>query len=123
MPASTEPILVVEDDPDIRDALRELLRDAGYATADATDGQAGLDYLASHRPPPLVLLDWNMSPVDGAAFVARAGDDAALRQIPVVVMTADTRVSQKMVGKSVAGFLAKPIDLDKLFALLDTYCR
>jgi CheY-like chemotaxis protein len=122
MPASKEPLLLVDDDPDIREALRDTVADEGYEVIEATNGQEALDYLRANHAPPLVLLDWNMSPVNGLQFMAETAKDPTLAKIPVVLLTADARAPEKSNAHGFAGYLVKPVNLDTLFAIIGRYC-
>ncbi len=122
MAASKRPILLVDDDPDIREAIRDIVADEGYEIAEATNGQEALDYLSANPAPPLILLDWNMAPVNGRQFMAEAAKDPALSKIPVVLLTADIKVREKSRGGGFVAYLMKPINLDALFAILGRYC-
>jgi CheY-like chemotaxis protein len=114
---------LVDDDPDILEALRDTLADEGYEAHEATNGQEALDYLRSHAAPPLVLLDWNMAPINGSEFMAQMAREPALSEIPVVLLTADAKAPQKSLNNGFAGYLMKPVDLDALFAVLARYCQ
>lgn len=116
-------VLLVDDDPDIREAIRDTLEDEGYETIEARDGQEALEYLRSHPAPPLILLDWNMAPVNGPQFMAEVAKDPALAKIPVVLLTADARAPEKSRSASFAGYLMKPVDLNALFGFLAHYCN
>jgi two-component system response regulator FlrC len=122
MRARKGPVLVVDDDVDIREAVRDTLGDEGYETHMAADGQEALDYLRRHPRPPLILLDWNMAPMNGARFMAELGSDAALAAIPVVLLTADARAAAAAANRGFAGCLTKPVDLNVLFALVGRHC-
>jgi CheY-like chemotaxis protein len=115
-------VLVVDDDPDIREALRDTLADEGFATIEANNGQAALEYLRAHPAPPLILLDWNMAPINGAQFMTAIATDPSLSRIPVVLLTADPRAPEKATSHPFAGYLVKPVPLDALFALVSQYC-
>jgi CheY-like chemotaxis protein len=115
-------VLVVDDDADIREAIRDVLSDEGYETIEAANGQAALDYLRANPAPPLILLDWNMTPINGPQFMAEAAKDPALARIPVVLLTADAKAPDKSKSHGFAGYLAKPVSLDALFALMSLYC-
>ncbi|HEY5937329.1 MAG TPA: response regulator [Kofleriaceae bacterium] len=119
----SSPILVVDDDRDIRDSLRETLEDEGFAAADVGSGPEALDYLRAHPLTPLILLDWNMAPMDGPAFRAAIAAIPELASIPVIVLTADTRVLEKARGSDYAACLKKPVNLPRLFALVTRFCR
>ena len=81
-------ILVVEDDPDVRDAYEDVLADAGYDVECAANGALALDRLRKGAAPSLVLLDLMMPVMDGWQLREHMQADPALRDIPVVVITA-----------------------------------
>jgi len=116
-------VLVVDDDPDIREALRDTLEQEGYCVAEATDGSAALSYLRSSPPPPLILLDWNMAPMNAAAFMEEFSREPAYAQIPVVLLTADVKADERAKAIRCAGYLTKPVTLDALFETVARYCR
>jgi CheY-like chemotaxis protein len=121
--ADRKRVLVVDDDPEIREALRDILADEGYSTVEASNGHDALDYLRSNPPPPLILLDWNMTPMNGPQFMAEVEKDPVLSKIPVILLTADVRATDKSrSSKGFVGYLTKPVDLDALFGVLSRYC-
>jgi two-component system, OmpR family, response regulator CpxR len=122
MPARKGPVLVVDDDADVREAVRDTLSEEGYETHVAAGGQEALDYLRAHPSPPLILLDWNMAPMNGDTFMAELGGDRALSAIPVVLLTADARALANASRRGFVGCLTKPVDLDVLFALVGRHC-
>lgn len=115
-------VLLVDDDADLREAIRDTLADEGYETIEAKDGGEALDYLRANPAPPLILLDWNMAPMNGLEFMAEAAKDPAISKIPVVLLTADARAPDKSKTAQFVGYLMKPINLDALFDLLYRYC-
>jgi CheY-like chemotaxis protein len=116
------PVLVVDDDPDIREALRDTLESEGYDAVGVTDGREALEYLRAKPTPPVILLDWNMAPMNGPEFMAEAAKDPVLSRIPVVLLTADARASEKSRSNGFVGYLMKPVDLDALFTFVGRYC-
>jgi CheY-like chemotaxis protein len=115
-------VLILDDDNDIREAIRDLLEVEGYGTAEARDGAAGLAYLRSNAQPGVILLDWNMAPVSGADFMSEFSRDTSLAAIPVVLLTADVRAEPKARAFGVSTHLGKPIDADRLIAIAARYC-
>ena len=115
-------VLVIDDDSDIREAIHDLLMVEGIGTAEARDGSSGLEYLRSNRPPGVILLDWNMAPMNGAAFMSEVSRDAALSRIPVVVVTADVRAGQTARAQGLGTLLMKPIDPDQLLEIARRHC-
>src|SRR3954470_23175677 len=81
-------VLVVDDDQDIREALCDLLADAGYRAASVANGKEALIYLKSGELPCVILLDLMMPVMDGWEFRRQQQGDPRLSKIPVVVITA-----------------------------------
>ena len=81
-------ILVVEDDLPTREALCRILVSMGYAADAAVDGRSGLDWLAAHPAPGLILLDLMMPEMDGFEFLRELRKRSALVDVPVIVVTA-----------------------------------
>ena len=122
-PTCSGPILVVDDDQDIREAVRDTLEDEGYRVVEASDGGEALAYLRRvGEPPGLILLDWNMAPMNGPQFMAEFARDPLFSRVRVILLTADARVQEKATPGLYAGYLKKPVDLDKLFSLCEQYC-
>jgi CheY-like chemotaxis protein len=115
------PILVVDDDADIRDALKDTLEEQGYAVVEASDGAAALSYLRAHAPPGLILLDWNMAPMNAPTFMDAMGNEPNCAQVPVVLLTADTRAQDKIGANRCVGYLKKPVKLEALFDAVSRY--
>ena len=116
-----KPILIIDDDRDIRESLRDVLGDEGFATAEASDGGEGLAYLREHDAS-LVLLDWNMAPIDAPAFMAGLATIERARETPVILLTADSRISSREHPDGFAAALKKPVNLAKLFELVRRFC-
>ncbi|MDP2340059.1 MAG: response regulator [Deltaproteobacteria bacterium] len=120
MASPPKPVLVVDDDWDILEAMHDTLAVEGYDTVDVGDGQRALDYLRSHPPPGLVLLDWNMPRMNAQQFMAALARDPLPETPPIVLLTADAKIAEK--GAGYAGYLKKPVELDKLFETVRRYC-
>lgn len=116
-------ILIVDDDFDMRDSLVDILEDEGFDVAVAGDGLEALAYLRAHPAPDLILLDWMMPRCDGAQFRAQQQADPTLAAIPVILLTADTRMAEKMAALQVKEFLSKPVKLHRLLDVMKRYCR
>jgi DNA-binding response OmpR family regulator len=105
-------VLIVEDDAWIRTFLRDVLSDAGYAVLEAADGRTGLR-LAQQERPRLVLLDLAMPEFTGIDVLSHLRQSACGRDIPVLIMSAYTKVlSVRDMGK-IAGVLPKPLDVSE----------
>src|SRR5690348_6082295 len=101
-------ILLVEDDPGVRDMLVLALGDEGYAVESAPDGAVALEVIAQSRPD-VILLDMKMPRMDGWAFAARYEPRLAARA-PVIVLTAAQDAAQRAAEVGVVAYLAKPFD-------------
>ena len=112
-------ILVVDDDPAIRDSVRDLLEAEGYAVRTAVDGEDALEQLAHMEPPGLILLDLRMPRLDGWQFLARRNGTED-RRVPVVLLSGMTFIRD---APGVADFLAKPIRPEALLACVQRFCR
>jgi CheY-like chemotaxis protein len=111
-------ILVVDDDIRALDALAELLKTSGYRVRQAQNGQEALEAAKSSSPPALILLDLSMPVMDGWEFMRRQRLEPSIAHIPVVVITA--LVSAVPAGAK--AFISKPIDVNRLMRLVQTYC-
>jgi chemotaxis family two-component system sensor histidine kinase/response regulator PixL len=116
--------LIVEDDAATRAAMVLLLQAEGHVADAVPDGRQALDYLRSHQPPRLVLLDLRMPVMDGWQFLEEKRQDPALAPIPTVVATAAAfeRCPDALRALGAADVLLKPIDPDELLAVVGRYC-
>lgn len=114
-------ILVVDDDPDILDAICDILDVEGYAVARARHGEEALERVAESRPD-LILLDLMMPVMDGITFAHALRGRRIEPEIPVVVVSADGN-PQKAASIGARGFLAKPFDIDALLAHVSSNVR
>ena len=111
-PGVARRVLVVDDDPDILDALSEILEVEGYDVQRARNGREALQRL-EHWLPDLVLLDLMMPVMDGWEFARSLTPDA---RPPIIVLSADRNVSVKAKEIGALGWLAKPFELSELLA-------
>jgi CheY-like chemotaxis protein len=113
-------ILVVEDDPDIRESVVEILADEGHVVTSAGDGREALDLLQSASPAPdLILLDLMMPVMSGYQFREEQLKLPAFASIPVLVVTADVNARAKVDSLQAAGFVQKPLKIQPLIDLVD----
>jgi CheY-like chemotaxis protein len=117
-------ILIVDDDPGIREALTMILEDDGYRVVSATNGRSALDLLQqSEQLPQLILLDLMMPVMNGWELHAALREDTSLAAIPVIMLSADSTVNLKARVQGAAGYLAKPVDLSVLLDTVSQHCR
>jgi CheY-like chemotaxis protein len=116
-------ILVVDDDPDIRETIVEILEDSGHRAIAAANGNEALARLREEGDPPcLILLDLMMPIMDGRAFRQAQLADPTLAPIPVIVLSAFRDTAETARQLAAAGHLTKPVTLDALMNLVDTFC-
>jgi two-component system, chemotaxis family, chemotaxis protein CheY len=113
-------VLVVEDDPDIAEAMLDVLMEEGFQVAHATNGREALDLLHSQPEPAVILLDLMMPEMDGIQFRSAQLGDPRLAQIPVVVLSADRRLAEKAHALGVETYLAKPLGPEQLLTVVKT---
>jgi two-component system chemotaxis response regulator CheY len=112
-------ILLVEDDFDIREALADALADQGYLVDLASDGEQALRLLRGGARPGLILLDLMMPRMNGTEFRAAQRADPALADLPVVLLSADSRMEEKAAALNVQAAVRKPINLPELYAAIE----
>ena len=114
-------VLVVEDEPDIRHLIRELLERAGHAVVEAEDGRVALRRLFEARPD-LVILDLALPSLDGWSILERIRD---LTATPVLILTARTSEIEKVRGLRAGAddYVTKPFGRQELVARVDALLR
>jgi DNA-binding response OmpR family regulator len=107
-------VLVVDDDPDIRELVSWKLTQAGYTTLAEADGEAGLATAtagdADGRVPDLILVDWMMPRMTGIDVCRALRDNPATARIPVILLTANAHEADVELGfaAGVDDYIAKP---------------
>lgn len=116
-------ILIVEDDIDIATSLGELFSEEGYTVKFAANGRIALDYLTGAESLPcLILLDLMMPVMDGVEFAAELQKIPRLRDIRVVVMSADTRLDARREHIRAEVFIKKPLNIITMLDTVDRLC-
>ena len=110
-------ILVVDDDPNMRELLVIHLRGSGYDVRAAEDCIAAGKALLE-RTPDMLIMDVHMPHMDGFEFVAALGEDEAYRHIPVIFLTSEEEGEQRAKGLNAVGFVRKPVRADDLLAIV-----
>jgi DNA-binding response OmpR family regulator len=110
-------VLIVDDEEEIRESLREVLEDEGYRVATAADGADALRCLEDQLPC-VVILDLMLPVLDGNAVYERMQRHEALSRVPVIVSTSDP-------SRAPSGVLImkKPINLDRLLGAVRQHCQ
>jgi CheY-like chemotaxis protein len=116
--AQRAPILVIEDDYAVREALAQVLMDEGYDVDCAEDGAAALERLRTSAKPSCIILDLWMPRLNGFGFREAQLASEETAHIPVVVVTAGGVAPKEMAALGLAYVLHKPVDLDILLRVV-----
>jgi two-component system chemotaxis sensor kinase CheA len=106
-------VLVVDDEPDLRTIIGQVLREAGYAVATAANGAEALEQLRRQRADGVVL-DLNMPVMDGPSVLRVCRADPAYAAVPVAVCTTESAAAPLPAALRVQARIPKPFDLDEL---------
>lgn len=119
-------ILIIDDEPLLRETISEALHNEGYETHTAVDGQDALNILSRDPHFDLLLLDQMMPRLSGDAFRKLQIEDPVLKDIPVLYMTAGKIDSDLFYAVRPACFMPKPLELtdflDRIEGLIKTTC-
>jgi len=115
-------VLYIEDNPHNRRLVRRTLERRGYTIIEAEDGESGLKMIQELRPP-LVLLDIGLPKMDGMEVVGHVRDDAELRDIPVIAITASAMQGdrERFLAAGCDDYLSKPIQVLDLIEKVNLY--
>lgn len=121
MSDSTKSILVIDDDPAIRQTMKDVLEIYGYQVLTASEGQEGIEVLTSMKVPPrVILLDLMMPGMNGWGFLDFQKDHPIFSRIPVVLCSAYEE-SAKSIGTEPV--LIKPVQLNSLTSAIRAFCE
>jgi len=120
-------VLIVEDDIETREMLASLLALEGFYVVGAEDGLEALHLLRTvrHRAPHvpcLVLLDLKMPRLGGNEFRRAQLGDPTVASVPIAVMSGATDIDQRAQALGAVAAVTKPIDVERLLAVVRTYC-
>jgi CheY-like chemotaxis protein len=125
MSGDKKTILVVDDEPDIRDFISTVLEDNGYTTVTAADGGQGIDRVKEHRPD-LVTLDITMPEKSGVRFYRDMKESDEWKDIPIIIITGIAGEFEKFIStrKQVPppeAYVSKPIDPKEILELVKKF--
>ncbi|MEP7308099.1 MAG: response regulator [Acidobacteriota bacterium] len=119
-------VLVVDDDPGMRDMIVTLLSPEGYHVVAAEDGLEALHLLRVVRRAPetpcLVLLDLHMPRLGGSEFRRAQLRDPTVSSVPVAIMSGAEDAAARALALGAMATVTKPIDFDALLAVVRRYC-
>ncbi|MBI2892586.1 MAG: response regulator [Deltaproteobacteria bacterium] len=108
-------VLVVDDEPDVRDNIALVLEESGYQVISAANGREALRLLEGPGPlPSMILLDMIMPVMDGWHFRAKQLENSRIASIPIVIFTSWAVPRDTPASLKAAGFLPKPLRMDHL---------
>ena len=118
-------ILIVDDDPEIRDAMAAVVETFGYRVRTAANGREALARHLGPRenPPGLILVDLKMPVMSGWELCATLRDDPRLASIPVVLLSGAPDLEEEAAQLGVAGYLKKPVHAEVLLDTISSKCR
>ncbi len=118
--ANFKRILIVEDEPEFRLAMKMRLEAAGHLVLEAEDGASGLDAARTLRPD-IILLDIMLPRMDGYQVARLLKFDEAYRDIPIVMLTARSQQADRETGRNCGAdaYLTKPVAAEELLQTLD----
>jgi two-component system response regulator MprA len=121
--ASRGDVLIVEDDPALREVYGEVLASEGYGIRVASDGHEAIAQLnAEPEPPCAILLDLRMPGMNGWELADRLKQTARWQRVPIVVVAAHYLVADEAGRIGATSWLQKPVTLDRLVAAVDGAC-
>ena len=117
-------VLVIEDDPDIREILEYNLTNEGFDLVSATDGERGLREAAAHKPD-LILLDLMLPGIPGLEVCRRLRAGRGLKDIPIIMVTAKGEEADVVAGLELGAddYITKPFRVRELVARVNAVMR
>jgi diguanylate cyclase (GGDEF)-like protein len=117
-------IIIIDDDPDIRDVLNLTLSEEGYDVLEAENGQDGVA-LIKNKAPNLVIVDYNMPKMTGPELCAIIKKDILLSHLPIIMLTGKSDVSDKISGINAGAddYVVKPFEPRELLARIKMILR
>ena len=107
-------ILIVDDDPDILDALQFVLKDAGYTTEATQSGESAENLIHENVFPDLIILDVLLSGKDGREICSKLKHNEKTKKIPILMISAHPDIKRSVIESGADAFIAKPFDIEEL---------
>lgn len=121
-PSSIRTVLVVDDDPSIRESLTEVLSSEGYRVLEAADGVEALRRIEGLEERCVVLLDLAMPRMNGLEVLSELSRRQSAGRLPVLVMSANAH-PRELEFPQVVALLRKPFELDELLRWVEVCSR
>ena len=115
-------ILIVDDNQDSRELVVKVLKNRGYQTIEAVDGEEALEKAVGERPD-LILMDRSLPKIDGYEVTRRLKSQEEFKDIPIVALTAHAMRGdrEKALEAGCEGYISKPINVRELPGLILSY--
>ena len=115
-------ILIVDDNQDSRELVVKVLKNRGYQTIEAVDGEEALEKAVAERPD-LILMDRSLPKIDGYEVTRRLKGQEEFKDIPIVALTAHAMRGdrEKALAAGCEGYISKPINVRQLPELIKSY--
>ena len=115
-------VLVVDDEPAVRQMFEDILTGEGSEVVSAIDGRAALELLNDGAQPCVIHLEHMMPRMNGWQNTAELREHSSLRELPVAVVAANPRFKADAERLGASRWLGKPVDIDDLLDTVDDLC-
>ncbi|QEC68111.1 response regulator [Panacibacter ginsenosidivorans] len=118
-------IMIIDDDNKNIFALSATLKAKGYATVSATSAAEGIQQLKEKEEIGIVLMDMMMPEMDGYEALRVIRNEEQIKELPVIAVTAQAMKGdrEKCIAAGADNYIAKPVDVDALLALVEKYLK
>lgn len=123
MEVPTKKILIIDDDNRNIFALSAVLKAKKFSCVSASSAQQGFEKIASDKDIAIVLMDMMMPDMDGYQAMAKMQEDATMKDIPVIAVTAQAMVGdrERCLSAGAKGYISKPVNVEELIIQLNKY--
>jgi two-component system cell cycle response regulator DivK len=123
MEAKKKKILIIDDDSRNIFALNAVLRSKKYVCLSATSASDGFEILTKDQDVGIVLMDMMMPEMDGYQAISKMKENAQMKQIPIIAVTAQAMVGDKerCLAAGADGYISKPVNVDELVQQLNLH--
>ncbi len=113
-------ILLVDDSPTVLMSMEAILKKLAFATLTASSAESALSMLTGGAKPNLIITDLHMGAMDGIELIRRARKIAAIRFVPILMLTTESQASKRAEAKAAgaSGWLVKPVNATALLQVL-----
>ena len=119
MTQANRSIMIIEDEEDIREILKEFFEGEGYEVRTAVHGKDAFRILEEKGKPNMILVDLMMPVMSGEEFIEKKKLHPIFADIPTVIMSADHRTKAKAAALNIKWAISKPLELTSLISIVD----